>query len=112
MLLEDAHDVQDQVVEIDGVVGQQAFLVHLVDLGRGGTEIGVKFGTGLGGFEHQDLGRGDPVADLLGFDRRGRDSEVLHAVLDQGDLVGVVADGEAGVEAEVMALAAQDADAE
>ncbi|OPZ06053.1 MAG: hypothetical protein BWZ08_02360 [candidate division BRC1 bacterium ADurb.BinA292] len=112
MRLKDVDDVQQQVVEVDRVVGQQPLLIAGVDLRTDRAEFAVEPRPRLVGRQHQDLRRADVVADLFRLDLRGADPHRPQAILDQRHLVGVVADREAVRQPDGLRLAPQDRHAE
>ena len=106
--LEHVDREKEHVVEVDGVRGEEALLVEVVDLGDG-LVVEARDAVGV-------LLRADERvlrARDLGVDAARREAfrvalELLEAALDEPDLVGLVVDREVGAVAEPLRLAAQD----
>ena len=106
--LEDVDREQEQVVEVDGVRGEEALLVEVVDLGDG---LVVEARDALGVLVRADE-RVLRVRDLR-VDAARREAlrvalELLEAALHEADLVGLVVDREVRAVAEPLRLAPQD----
>ena len=106
--LEHVDREEEHVVEVDGVRGEEALLVEVVDLGDG---LVVEARDALGVLVRADE-RVLRVRDL-GVDPARREAlrvalELLEAALHEPDLVGLVVDREVGAVAEPLRLAAQD----
>ena len=109
--LEDLHGLDDEVVEVQGVVGQQLLLVALVDLTDEFVRVAV--GTVLVGLEVDQfvLGAADRVLDGSGRDAPVVDPEVLQDARQDPLAVLLVVDREAGPVAESAEFPSQDAHA-
>ena len=106
--LEHVDGEEEHVVEVDGVRGEEALLVEVVDLGDG---LVVEARDALGVLLRADE-RVLRVRDL-GVDAARREAlrvalELLEAALDEPDLVGLVVDREVRAVAEPLRLAPQD----
>ena len=106
--LEHVDREEEHVVEVDGVRGEEALLVEVVDLGDG---LVVEARDALGVLLRADE-RVLRVRDL-GVDAARREAlrvalELLEAALHEADLVGLVVDREVRAVAEPLRLAAQD----
>ena len=106
---EQCHRCQDQVVEVEGVVGLEAALVLQVELRRGQ-------GEGLAGPGQRRLGVDAvvlPVRDLpTGAVRVEADAGLAHQFVDQVAAVLGIEDGEARLEAQPGVFAAKDVQAQ
>ena len=106
--LEHVDREEEHVVEVDGVRGEEALLVEVVDLGDG---LVVEARDALGVLLRADE-RVLRVRDL-GVDAARREAlrvalELLEAALHEPELVGLVVDREVRAVAEPLRLAAQD----
>ena len=106
--LEEGVGPEEQIVKIDRRALGQELLVALVHSQHDLVEVGLPPQTEALCSDKLALGAGDGREDGPGREALGVDLQLLHAALDQVDLVGVVVDGEVSVETDGLALAAQD----
>jgi hypothetical protein len=109
--LEHLNGEHQQVVEVDGVRGEQAALVEVIGLGDGLVVEGGDTLRVLGGRDELVLRCRDLGVDPSRDESLGVALELLEAGLRQPHLVGLVVDREVGAVAEARRLAAQDATA-
>ena len=110
--VEQLRRLEEQVVEIDGVVPGQQLLVVPVGAGAELLEVAVGVAGHCVGAAQHALGAGDRAQHRAGRVLFRVDFGQLHRLLDHGGLVAVVIDGVVVGEAEVVAFLPQKAGAE
>jgi hypothetical protein len=112
MLPEEQHRLEEEVVEVEGVVLGEQRLVALVGAGDHLLEVAPDaLGVVLRG-RQLALGAGDDGEEGPRLVALLVELEVDEGPLHEGELVGVVVDGEAARHADPFAVAAQDAGAD
>ena len=106
--LEHLDGEHQQVVEVDGVRGEEPALVQLVRVGDRLVVEGLDPVPVLGGVDQLVLGRRDLLVDAARDEPFRISFELLQALLDEPHLVGLVVDREVRSVAEPRRLAAED----